>query len=319
LYQHENHLEDDGVELTANQVTPDNRRVDISDATTSTLADYRGGKENAIRSDSRRSPADQSQYSYAPVKAARRVLDVLRAMNTLGTASISDLHAATGLPKPSIVRLLETLMFDGYVARDKMCNGYRVTRLTRELSKGSHGTPLVIEASRSWAIGLTQRIKWPVGIAILDGGEMEIRYWTGSISPVAYTNNLVRLRSSPIHTAMGRAYLAFCAPREREEYLRQRRNTSLQFGDAEEADFLNLLARIRRAGYATRDPRVEPLRMSTIGMPIRFKGFAIAAASVTFYDSAVKAKDIPHQIIEPLGKTVASIEKTMEYMEKIPM
>lgn len=297
----------------------EDRHEDLPDAIAGIGADFGGAAAPSIDAGARPRAADQSQYSYAPVKAARRVLDILRVMNTLGTASISDLHAATGLPKPSIVRLLETLMFDGYVARDKMCNGYRVTSLTRELSAGSHGTPLVIEASRSWAIGLTQRIKWPVGIAILDGEEMETRYWTGSISPLAYTHNLVHRRSSPIHTAMGRAYLAFCAPLEREKFLRRRRETSPHFGDAEEADLLALLARIRRAGYATRDPRVEPLRMSTIGMPIRFKGFAIAAASVTFYDSVVKSRDIPCQIIEPLRETVAGIEQTMEYMEKIPM
>lgn len=264
--------------------------------------------------------AEQSKSSYPPVEAARRVLNILRVMNALGIATVGDLHAATGLPKPSIVRLLETLMYDGYVARDNMCNGYRVTLLTRELSAGRHGIPLVIESARSWAIGLTQRIKWPVGIAMLDGIEMEIRYWTGSISPLAYTNNLVRRRNSPIHTAMGRAYLAFCGPMERTKFLRQcRENLALQFGEAEEADFLALLERVRRVGYATRDPRVEPLRMTTIGMPLRFEGFAIAAASVTFYNSAVKARDIASRIIEPLRETIANIEHTMEYMVKIPM
>ncbi|HTM77402.1 MAG TPA: helix-turn-helix domain-containing protein [Devosia sp.] len=305
---------------TGNQAISEDRRLAVPDATAGIGPDYRGGRARSSRANSRHGATDQSQSSYPPVEAARRVLNILRVMNALGIASISDLHAATGLPKPSIVRLLETLMFDGYVARDNMCNGYRVTHHTRELSAGSHGIPMVIEASRPWAIGLTQRIKWPVGIAMLDGDEMEIRYWTGSISPLAYTNNIVRRRNSPIHTAMGRAYLAFCAPLEREKFLRQRReNTILQFSDAEEADFLALLERIRRAGYATRDPRLEPLRMTTIGMPIRFEGFAIAAASVTFYDSVVKAKDITRQIIQPLRETIASIEQTMEYMEKIPM
>ena len=32
--------------------------------------------------------------------------------------------------KPTIVRMLETLIADDYIARDNMCGGYRVTSVT---------------------------------------------------------------------------------------------------------------------------------------------------------------------------------------------
>src|SRR5690606_1375974 len=116
----------------------------------------------------------------------------------------------------------------------------------------------------------------------------------------------------------GRAYLAFCEPRERTEFLsRFRERAGLQFGSAEEKWFLTVLESVRRVGYATRDPRVGPFRMSTIGMPIKFRGSAVAAASVTFYDSAISPCDIKSKIIEPLRTTIANIERTMECMEAI--
>jgi IclR family mhp operon transcriptional activator len=46
-----------------------------------------------------------------------RALDVLRTLNKLQIASVTAIHEETGFPKPTIVRLLETLRAEGYVAR----------------------------------------------------------------------------------------------------------------------------------------------------------------------------------------------------------
>ena len=76
------------------------------------------------RTNSRRGATDPAQRSYPPVQAVCRALDILRTLNRLRIASIQQLHEATGFPKPSIVRMLETLLAEGYVARDNMCGGY---------------------------------------------------------------------------------------------------------------------------------------------------------------------------------------------------
>lgn len=270
------------------------------------------------RANARRGATDPNQTSYPPVESARRVLEVLRAMNTLRIASVGDLYRATRLPKPTIVRLLETLMHDGYVARDNMCGGYYVTNRCRDLSAGSAGMSLVIEASRTAAISLTRRIKWPVGMAILDGDEIEIQYWTGSISPLAYRSTLLHVRNSAVYTAMGRAYLAFCRETEREQFFaRMARKTAAERGDFDAGEFRRQLARIRETGYATRDQRLEPFNMNTIGMAIRLDGHAVAAASVTFYKSVVVPADIAREIIEPLREMVLNVEDTLAHMRHI--
>ena len=56
-----------------------------------------------------------------------------RAQGPAHVTSVSKIHAATAIPKPTIVRMLETLIADGYVVRDNMCGSYRVTARTREL------------------------------------------------------------------------------------------------------------------------------------------------------------------------------------------
>ena len=99
-------------------------------------------------------------------------------------------------------------MVEGYVARDNMYRGYRVTHRTRELNSGFGGVSMVIEASRVPAIELTRRTKWPIGIGVLDGDAISIQFWTGAISPWAHTNTVLGLRPSLLTSAMGRIYVA---------------------------------------------------------------------------------------------------------------
>ena len=55
--------------------------------------------------------------SFVPVQSVLRALDLLAEVNRTSLATVGDLHRRTGLPKPTIVRLLETLMAAGYVVR----------------------------------------------------------------------------------------------------------------------------------------------------------------------------------------------------------
>jgi IclR family mhp operon transcriptional activator len=208
------------------------------------------------RTNSRRGITDPAQRSYPPVESVCRALDVLRTVNRLGIASVHAIYAETGFPKPTIVRMLETLSAEGYIARDNMCGGYWVTSRVHDLTSGYRGTPHVIEAARPLAIDLTRRIKWPIGIGVIDGDAIAIKFWTGAISPWAHTNTVLGLRPDLLTSAMGRAYVAFCADGERERHIvRLRADRGRGFGPAEERRFRALLDQIRRDGYAMRDPK----------------------------------------------------------------
>lgn len=274
----------------------------------------------SCRANSRRGSTDQVQPSYPPVESVRRALTILRVLNQLRIASISDLHASTRLPKPTLVRMLETLMADGYVARDNMCGGYRVTCKVRELNSGYDGISRVIEASRPWAIDLTQRIKWPVGIGVLDGDAIAIQFWTGAISPWANHSTLLGHRPNLLTSAMGRAHLAFCPDDEREELIaRMRTMSELRFDSREEAQYRKLLTRIREAGYALRAPMTEPKRNTTVGLAIQHDGRVLASITVSFFTSAVAPDEVVQRVITPFKETVAKIEDTIRFMQASEM
>lgn len=268
-----------------------------------------------VRTNSRHGLTDPGDRSYPPVKSVCRALDVLRTVSKLQIASVTAIHEQTGFPKPTVVRMLETLRSEGYVARDNMCGGYRVTSSVQQLYSGYQGISQVIEVARPLAIELTQRINWPIGIGVIDGDAIAIKFWTGAISPWAHTNTVLGLRPDLLTSAMGRAYLAFCPSDERDRHLRRLRGDPERgFGEEDERRFRLLLDDVRRDGYAARDPRTKPYRTTTLAMPIREGDTVDALVSISFFTSAVPRDRIVERIVDPLKATTAKIEQALAFM-----
>ena len=75
--------------------------------------------------------------SYTPVKSAIRCLEVLVAVNRLETnATVGEIHRLVNIEKPTIVRMLETLTFLGFLAKDEKTLSYAPTGKTLSLSAG---------------------------------------------------------------------------------------------------------------------------------------------------------------------------------------
>jgi IclR family mhp operon transcriptional activator len=267
------------------------------------------------RTNSRRGLTDPEQRSYPPVESVCRAFDVLRTVNKFRIASVTDIYEETGFPKPTIVRMLETLMAEGYVARDNMCGGYRVTSRVHELNSGYEGISQVIEISRPLAIGLTRRTKWPIGIGVIDGHAIALKFWTGAISPWAHTNTVLGLRPDLVTSAMGRAYLGFCSEHERDRQLRWlRADRDREFGEAEERCLRMLLDRIRVDGYATRDPRTKPHCTTTLAMPILEGETVHALISISFFTTAIAKCEMAERIVAPLRATTTKIEEAFAFV-----
>jgi IclR family mhp operon transcriptional activator len=271
------------------------------------------------RTNSRRGHTNPLDRSYPPVNAVCRALQVLKVANEKCIVTVNSIHAETGIPRPTIVRMLETLMHEGYVVRDNMCGGYRVTQKVVELSAGYGGISRVIEIARPLSIGLTRQIKWPIGLGVIDGDAIEILYWTGTISPVVHTNTVLGKRPDLFKSAMGRAYMAFCDDDERERHIaRMRKLMPASFGTKEEAAFRQHLKRARSAGYAMRDPRTEPARMTTFGVPLLEKEKVAAVMSVSFFTSSVPQRDVRKAVLKPLIETRLNIEHALAFISDRP-
>lgn len=245
-----------------------------------------------------------------PVESVLRAFALLRELNRRRASSIKELHAVSGLPKATIVRLLKTLCDAGYVTNDRRQGGYQVTSNVKALSCGYHGDPLVVEAARPWAIEFTRQHRWPIAIATLEQDAVAVRLSTIPDSPMSPFHGTINLRLDLLTRALGRAYLAFCPEPERAVLL----DTLGMQGPARETA-LSMLARVRDAGFALRDPTVEPRSSNTIAVPILRGGEVLATIGMTYYNAAYRLPQASSTFVPLLralarriGESAASLE-----------
>lgn len=262
------------------------------------------------RANSLRGSIDEHKPSYAPVESARRVLVLLQALNAQRIATIGSLHQVTGLSKPTIVRMLETLISEGYVVRDNFVGGYSVTSKVVSLASGFSGAPLLIEAARSRAVALTNDIKWPVSLGTLRDGHILVSFTTAPISPWAYPFPVLHRFLDLELTAMGQCYLAFCEDEERALLLnavaQQRRE---QGKPIDVGRTLRDLRVTRKRGYA----RVGgPRRVfEFVAVPIFDQQRCSACMGVGYYRTAVSPDRILESVVQPMLEAASAIEVDM--------
>jgi IclR family mhp operon transcriptional activator len=248
-----------------------------------------------------------------PVESVRRAFHLLHELNRQRVSSVRQLHHATGLPKPTIVRLLDTLISLGYVVNDRRQGGYQVTSLVRSLSAGFHGDPLVVEAARPWAIAFTRKFQWPVAVAVLDRDAVAIRFSTIPDSPVSPFHATINRRMQLMSRALGRAYIAFCPPAERNLLLEMlAMSDDPEENAARDRDAaLTLLAMIRRTGFADRSATVEPKSSSTLAVPVMLGRKVLATVGVTYFTSAVPKAEAIARYVPPLKEMAKNIQTSV--------
>lgn len=187
-------------------------------------------------------------------------LRVLELLNDHVTVRVRDLHALTGIPKPTLVRVLKSLVRMGFVTRLPGNAGYSVSSRVIALSSGFHGVPRLVEVAGGFLDALTRHHLWPTALASLDFDAMVVRYSTLPLSPYSHKQSTIQRRLSLAERAHGRAYLAFCPQAELEAQLGQMRPETV-------VQLRGCLPQFRQQGWAVRDPEVEP-QTRTIAVPL---------------------------------------------------
>lgn len=223
------------------------------------------------------------------IRSIERALRVLQEMNLQPYTSIAHLHARTGLPKPTLVRILRTLEHAGYVENDPRVSGYQLSALVGSLSSGYHKEPMVVEAGRPWAVAVTRKYQWPTSISLLDRDAVVVRFSTVPDSSISPFHKTVNMRLPLITRGMGLAYLAFTPEEEFELIVGMLRASNDPEDElARHPDKLQrLVAMTRERGYATRSSHVEPRNSDTIAVPVfNDNGRVVASLGLTYFLSA---------------------------------
>src|SRR5215813_4931314 len=154
------------------------------------------------------------------IEPIRRAFVVLEALNRRRSTTLSVLAAETGLPRPTLVRLLQTLIELGYASRVSRQDGYRLTDRVLALAGGVRFIDHLVDAAIPHMSRFTAEHGWPLYLATLSAGAMTIRHSTAPESPMSFEGSGYNRKSPLLVGALGRAWLAFCPQDERRTILR---------------------------------------------------------------------------------------------------
>jgi len=235
------------------------------------------------------------------IEPVRRSFAILEALSRRPHGTLSELTAETGLPRPTVVRLLHTLIALGYATRISRDAGYRLTDRVLGLAQGIRFIDHLVDAAVPHMRRFTREHGWPLYLGTISHRAITIRFSTAPESPLSFERAALQRRSPILSGALGRAWLAFCSEEERSAILRD-------LGVREDAALAAALARIRRDGHAF-PASTRPTKLQGIAVPIRKHGRVLGCISMRFTHSAMDDAEAGRRygsLLETLAAAIAA-------------
>lgn len=223
----------------------------------------------------------------------------MEALSQRPRGTVAILAEETRLPRPTVVRLLKTLVELGYATRISREAGYRLTDKVLGLAQGIRFVDHLIDAAAPHMSRFTRRYGWPLYLGTISDRAMTIRHSTAAESPMSFERTALQRRSPILSSALGRAWLAFCPAEERRSVLRT-------LNVKPDAKLAAAFAKIRNDGYAfTVLPRSGKLQ--GIGVAIRDGERVMGCLSMRFIRSAMSEEEAGRRYGGPLNTLAAAI------------
>lgn len=197
--------------------------------------------------------------AYKPVTALFRGLLLLELTNAHGPAGLTQLQRLSGLPKPTTLRMLETLRRDGYVSFDSTTHTYQVALRSVALSNSFVFDNYLMNVAKPTMQKLRKRLGWPSDLAVFQHDKMVIidtNREPGALS----ANRAIGSRIPIMASATGRAYLANTSEQEQKEIETLLKSSSDPYEKlAKDTEMMHQIIRETRArGYAISDREFLP-------------------------------------------------------------
>ena len=231
------------------------------------------------------------------VDPVRRSFALVEALSRRPHGTISELAAETGLPRPTIVRLLKTLIDLGYVTRISRSMGYRLTDRVLGLAQGIRFIDHLVDAAAPHMSRFTREHGWPLYLGSISDRAITIRFSTAPESPLSFERTALQRRSPILSGALGRVWLAFSSDEERRATLRD-------LGVPPDGGLEAALARIRRQGHAFTVIEGRA-RLQGIAVAIRRRSRVLGCISMRFTRSAMTEAEAGSRY-GPLLRSLAS-------------
>lgn len=251
------------------------------------------------------------------MRSALRTLTVLRALNVHNGATVGHLSSATGISRPALYRILETLREAGYISVDIARKHYCLTMMVRSLAEGFSDEDWVTQVARPALARLQRKVLWPTDLGTFRDNWMWIRETTRPLSPLTMDRAVAGTRCPILATATGRVYLAFCREDERAQILgnlvlsAEPDNEFVQNGERLD----ELFHAIRRIGYGYRYGE-PPKESGAIAVPILLGNRVLGCVNLTFAAAALTPVEAAKKHLADLQGTAEEIAHGFQRLEQ---
>ena len=247
------------------------------------------------------------------IRALFRGMSALRIVSDTGGTTCQHIANELGLSRPTVYRILETLVASGLVSVDD-AKVYHPTFAVRELENGLTDRAWALWTATPTLADLQREVVWTCEIATFEDYAMVRRDSMHLENPFRIdVRNFDDRPRSMLTSALGRAYLAFAPEQETELILRHIERV----GDPVDPDarvgtqMREELQTVREKGYAL-DQRLAYPHVTSIAAPVRFRGRVLACIDVAWISRAIKVQDGIEQFVPALMRSQTEIERNLE-------
>lgn len=249
------------------------------------------------------------------VRALARGLEVFKALHQHRSASLQDLHADTGLAKPTLLRILKTLEESGVARRSSSDGRYRVSASVRFFGQNLAEEDAIAEHAAPVLDRLCRDVLWPSDLAVYKDGAMEILESSRHQTPFMVNRDRIGFRVHMLMSAMGRIYLA-CSPAAERRAILMRLSQSDDPYDRvarKPSAVLAELARDRALGYAVREAgygrwgSAERSYAGAIAVPVMQGKRVAASLSLSWAAGATTRERVVDKHLDRLQAAAAEI------------
>ena len=251
------------------------------------------------------------------IRALDRGLKIIELIAARSSASLHELHLATGLPKATLLRILKTLIdrkwvrlradSPSYVAGPLLLPGARAPRQHNAL--GAVAIPVLDT--------LSQKVVWPSDLGVRRGDTMWIIEHSRRNARFVINRNAVGRRPRFLQSALGRAYLAYCPPDERQDILQLLRQSSHPDDRRAQATrwVTAMLKQTREQGYGVREPGYWAGAddfgndVSSIAVPLMHSERVIACLNLLWVSDAMPTEEFARRHLATLKEAADDLAR----------
>jgi IclR family mhp operon transcriptional activator len=271
-----------------------------------------------VRPDKGQKIMDVGARSVKSIRALERGLDVLQVLRTGSAMGLKDLHAVTGLPKATLLRILKTMKERNLVWQRLADGAYLLSRRFPGSDGATDRVPGLVEVAAPIMAALCETVNWPSVLAVRAGSQMEVIETNRprSLAP-HFPLGPVGASVNMLLSATGRTYFSYCGDDERDEIVALLKASGrVHDRHADDPVWLaGLVARTRAQGYGLRDPSFSDDGRNSIGVPVIVDGQVAAILNLTWARRVASEEHIVGRHLADMRSAAAAMAEQLNVLK----